>query len=205
MSVVVVVKKAGKAVIAADTMYSFGSTNVSNKYIREAGKIRQIINSYIGIVGASAHDNVLGHLFEKESKVLSFESKEDIFNTYLKLHPILKDKYFLKTTENDEDEYESSRIDGLIANPNGIFGMYSLREVYEFERFWAVGSGENYALGAMFATYNLFDEPEQIAEFGVKAACEFDESCGLPFTIHSVILAETGPQTLNGNKGKNKD
>lgn len=204
MSVVVVVKKAGKAVIAADTMYSFGSTNVSNNYIREAGKIRQIANSYIGIVGASAHDNVLGHLFERESKNLSFESKEDIFNTYLKLHPILKDKYFLKTSENDDDEYESSRIDGLIANPNGIFGMYSLREVYEFERFWAIGSGENFALGAMFAIYDHFDKPEQIAEFGVKAACEFDDGCGLPLTIHSVILNKTEPQALKKSKREKK-
>ncbi|MEP6924973.1 MAG: MFS transporter [Pyrinomonadaceae bacterium] len=140
------------------------------------------------MVGATAHDNVFGHLIEKGEVNLSFDNKENIFDTYLKLHSILKEKYFLKTEERDDDEYESSRIDGLIANPNGIFGMYSLREVYEFEKFWAIGSGENYALGSLFSTYDLFDDPEQIAEIAIKAACEFDDGCGLPLEIHSVIL-----------------
>lgn len=145
-------------------------------------------DSYIGIVGATAHENVLDHLFKKEAKNLSFASREDIFNTYLKLHPILKEKYFLNTTERDDDEYESSQIDGLIANSSGIFGIYSLREVYEFERFWAIGSGNEFALGALFSIYDLLETPEQIAETAIKAACEFDDGCGLPLTIQSINL-----------------
>jgi ATP-dependent protease HslVU (ClpYQ) peptidase subunit len=188
MSIVVVVKKAGKAVIAADTLYSFGTTKVANQYLRNSGKLQKVGDSYIGVVGATAHENVLDHLLEKEAKNFSFVSREDIFNSYLKLHPILKEKYFLNTTERENDEYESSQIDGLIANPNGIFGIYSLREVYEFERFWAIGSGTEFALGALFSTYDLFDSPEQIAEIAVKAACEFDDGCGLPLTIQSIKL-----------------
>ncbi len=131
---------------------------------------------------------------------LSFDNKENIFDTYLKLHSILKEKYFLKTEERDDDEYESSQIDGLIANPNGIFGIYSLREVYEFEKFWAIGSGQNYALGSLFSTYDLFVETEQIAEIAVKAACEFDDGCGLPLTIHSVILNQVNLESaINTN------
>jgi ATP-dependent protease HslVU (ClpYQ) peptidase subunit len=190
MSIVVVVKKLGKTVIAADTMYSFGTTKVADQYLCNSGKLQKVKDSYIGVVGATAHENVLDHLLEKESKNLSFESREDIFDSYLKLHPILKEKYFLNTTERDNDEYESSQIDGLIANPNGIFGIYSLREVYEFERFWAIGSGTEYALGSLFSTYDLFDTPEQIAETAVKAACEFDDGCGLPMTIYSMKLKE---------------
>jgi ATP-dependent HslUV protease, peptidase subunit HslV len=190
MSIVVVVKKAGKAVIAADTLHSFGTTKVANKYMRNSGKLQKVDASYIGVVGASAHGNVLDHLLEKEAKNLSFASREDIFNSYLKLHPILKEKYFLNTTEQDNDEYESSQIDGLIANPSGIFGIYSLREVFEFERFWAIGSGTEYALGALFSIYDSFETPEQIAEIAVKAACEFDDGCGLPLTIQSIKLKE---------------
>lgn len=189
MSIIVVVKKAGRAVIAADTNYSFGNANVKSAYLSNRTKIHQFNDSMIGTVGATAHENVLEHLFEKHKSKLSFGSAREIFNTYLRIHPILKDEYFLNASEgDDEDEYQSSQIDGLIANPNGIFGMYSWREVYEFEKFWALGSGRDYALGALFSVYDSFDEPERIAETAVKAACEFDDGCGLPLTIHSVAL-----------------
>lgn len=191
MSIIVVVKKADKAVIAADTLYGFGHTNVKASYNSAPDKIFKVGNSYIGTVGAPAHDNVLRHLFKKHKSKISFDGRDKIFDTYLKIHPVLKDEYFLNTTEEEGDEYESSQIDGLIANPHGIFGIYSMREVYEFERFWAIGSGTDYALGAMFAKYETFDEPERIAETAVKAACEFDDGCGLPFTLHSVKLSKT--------------
>jgi ATP-dependent protease HslVU (ClpYQ) peptidase subunit len=201
MSIIVVVKKAGKAVIAADTAYSFGSICIKNSYIANRDKIQQFKDSFVGTVGATAHQNVLEHLFEKHKAKLSFNGRKEIFQTYLRIHPILKEEYFLNTSEgNDDDDYESSQIDGLIANPNGIFGMFSWREVYEFERFWAMGSGRDYALGALFSNYDVFDEPEQIAEIAIKAACEFDDGCSLPLTIHSVILEENQSSILKGKK-----
>jgi len=192
MSIVVVVKKNGKAVIAADTHYSFGTLIVRSEYLSNRTKIHQFDDSFIGIVGATAHENVVEHLFEKHKAKLAFGNTKDIFNTYLRLHPILRDEYFIKTSQGEDDEdYESSQIDGLIANPNGIFGMYSWREVYEFEKFWALGSGRDYALGSLFANYDSLDEPEQIAETAVQAACEFDDGCGLPLEVRSVKLSKT--------------
>jgi ATP-dependent HslUV protease subunit HslV len=187
MSIVVVVKKAGRCVIAADSLSMFGHTKVSSNYHR-CEKIHRVNGSYVGIVGASVHDNVFEHVIRKESGILNFDDTEAIFDTYLKLHTILKENYFLNPSESDDDEYESSRIDALIANPNGIFGMYSFRESYEFEKFWAIGSGTEYALGAMFAVYELFEQPEKIAETAVRAACEFDDGCDLPMDIYSVEL-----------------
>ncbi len=192
MSVIVVVKKAGKVVIAADTLYLYGNTKVSQNYLRHRSKIHQFKNSFIGIVGASAHDNVFAHLIEKHSPKISFSDVQEIYDSYLKIHTILKEKYFINTSEgNDDETYESSQIDALVANPNGIFGMYSWREVYEFEKFWALGSGRDYALGSLFANYDLIDESERIAETAAQAACEFDDGCGLPLEIRSVKLSKT--------------
>jgi ATP-dependent protease HslVU (ClpYQ) peptidase subunit len=194
MSIIVVVKKAGKAVIAADTLYSFGTVKVSPTYTHRHHKIHQCGESFLGLVGASAHDGVLQHLIKHHSNKLSFDSKADIFDTYLRIHPILKENYFINTNEGDNDEYESSQIDALVANPYGIFGMYSWREVYEFEKFWALGSGKDFALGVMFTIYDSFDEPEEIAAAAVEAACEFDDGCGLPMQIHSIELSESAPE-----------
>ena len=82
---------------------------------------------------------------------LKLGSRDEVFETFLKLHPKLKEQFFLNTKEEESDPYESSQFTVLIANAAGIFGVYSYREVFEFDRFWAIGSGRSFALGAMYA------------------------------------------------------
>jgi ATP-dependent HslUV protease, peptidase subunit HslV len=101
------------------------------------------------------------------------------------VHEILKEKYFLNTKEDEDDPYESSQITSLVANPYGIFGVYSYREVFSFDRFWGIGSGRNFALGAMYATYDSVRSARELAEIGVKAGAEFDKSTAGPFQIIS--------------------
>ncbi len=192
MSTVIVVKKSGKTVIAADTMSAYGDTKVTAKYMNGRSKIHKCGASYVGVVGSAANNNVLASIIDKYERRLSFKSTKDIFNTYLKLHPILKAEYYINVTEGEHDEYESSQIDALIANAHGIFGMYSWREVYEYERFWAIGSGSEYALGAMYVAYDKTDDPEEIAMLGLKAACEFDSGSGLPPTLHVTKMLRAG-------------
>ena len=82
-----------------------------------------------------------------------FSNKAAIFETFRKLHPILKEQHFLNPKEEEDDPYESTQITALVANAHGIFGVYSMREVFEYTQFWAVGSGREFALGAMHALY----------------------------------------------------
>lgn len=190
MSSLVVVKKSGKAVIAADSLTTFGRTKFGKKYQRHTEKIHKFENSYIGIVGDAAHSNVFENILEKYADDLSFNSRKHIFETYLHLHQILKDRFHLNPNVTDEVAYQSSQIDALIANENGIFGMFEFREVHEFEKFWAIGSGKAYALGAMYAVYDRLEDPEEIARIGVLASCEFDNSCDLPITVYSLQLRD---------------
>jgi ATP-dependent protease HslVU (ClpYQ) peptidase subunit len=60
--------------------------------------------------------------------------------------------------------------------------------VYEFERFWAIGSGRDYAIGAMHAVYDQLNT-EAIAKVGVETGCMFDVASSLPMTTYSVELA----------------
>ena len=190
MSSVVVVKKAGKAVIAADSLTTFGRTKFAKKYQKSAEKIHKFETSYIGIVGDAAHSNVFETIIEKYADDLSFDSRKHIFETYLNLHQILRDKFHMNPNAGEDVAYQSSQIDALIANQYGIFGMFEFREVHEFERFWAIGSGKAYALGAMFAVYDSIQEPEEIAKTGILASCEFDNACDLPIAIYSLSLKE---------------
>ena len=106
------------------------------------------------------------------------------------------DEAFLNTKEDDDDAYESSQLTALVVNPSGIFGVYSMREVFEFDRFWAIGSGRDFALGAMYAIYDQAGKTkstskaaETIARLGVSACAEYDTGTALPMNIATVKLA----------------
>jgi ATP-dependent protease HslVU (ClpYQ) peptidase subunit len=190
VTTVAVVRKGGQVAIAADTLVTFGDTRLAHGY--EANdKLFKAGESWIGMSGTTAHFPVLrkaiGSLPPEE---LRLNSRDEVFETFLRLHPKLKDSFFLNTKEEDADPYESSQFTILIANPSGIYGVYSYREVFAFDRFWAIGSGRAFALGAMFADYDRLKSAKEIAELGVKAGCEFDKNSGGPVQGHTVKLKD---------------
>ena len=192
MSTVVVAKKAGKICIAADSLTSFGDLKLDSSYDAAHDKILRYDENYLGIVGSAAHQLVLESVFSSkkiiENKIeIDFSSRLSIFESFRVLHPVLKEKYFLNSKDEDDDPYESTQIDALIANPFGIFGIHSLREVTEYKKFWAIGSGAEYALGAMFALYDTDASAEEIAHIGVAGA-EFNNASAMPLSSYSVDL-----------------
>jgi len=182
-----VVKKGDTVAIAADGLTTFGDTRLARSYKGEHDKILRIADSWIGICGSSAHHLVLLSAFSKLEDV-KLGSRMEVYETFRRLHPILKEHAFLNPKEDEDDPYESSQITALIANGSGIYGIYSYREVFEFDRVWAAGSGRNFALGAMHALYDTDMSAAKIAEAGVAAGIEFDTSSGPPIVVHEVKL-----------------
>lgn len=188
MTTIVVVRKGDRAVIAADSLTTFGATRLAPAYDRSPHKITAYRDSFIGVAGSAAHQLVLENLLERHP-TLEFHGKAAIYETFRKLHPVLKDEAFLNPKEEDDDPYESSQMTVMIANPSGVFAVYSMREVFEFDRFWAIGSGRDFALGAMFTAYEHAKDVRVIAEAGVVAGAEFDTGTSLPMQVHEVALA----------------
>lgn len=91
--------------------------------------------------------------------------------------------------KESDDAYETSRMSAVVASPRGIFGITPSRDVESFPRFWAIGSGTEYALGAMFALYSRSDDVEEIARAGVEAGAEFDDASDLPVIVHRLELS----------------
>ena len=58
----------------------------------------------------------------------------------------------------------------------------------EYTKFWAIGSGSEFALGAMHALYNRLDSAEDIARAGVEAGAEFNNASALPMSLKVVDL-----------------
>jgi ATP-dependent protease HslVU (ClpYQ) peptidase subunit len=192
MTTVVVVRKCGTACIAADSLTTFGEQKLPPQYDRNSDKLQSVGDGALSIVGSAAHAPVLESVLREQRVRLDLRDRMALFESFRALHAELKEHYFLnpKEEESDKDPYESSRIDALVANPWGIFGVYALREVYEYRRFWAAGSGADYALGAMYAAWDHVDSAEDIARIGVAAGAEFDTGSSLPLTIRTFALGE---------------
>jgi ATP-dependent protease HslVU (ClpYQ) peptidase subunit len=192
MTTLVVVRKAGQAVIATDALITFGDTRLGSRY-EVNSKIFKVDApdgaSYIGMAGTVAHFPVLRKALATLPKdQLRFGSKDEVFDTFNKVHPVLKEAFFLQTKEDDNDPYESSQFSVLIANASGIYGLYSYREVFEFKEFWGIGSGRSFALGAMHATWDKAKTAREVAMAGMNAGCEFDKNSAGPAELFTVKL-----------------
>ncbi|HTS83485.1 MAG TPA: MFS transporter [Usitatibacter sp.] len=188
MTTIVVVRKDHTAVIAADSLTTFGTTRLAPAYDRHPEKITKYGDSYIGVAGSAAHQLVIENLLERKRN-LDLNGKNAIYESFRKLHPVLKDRAFLNPKEEEDDPYESSQMTVMIANPSGIYAVYSMREVFELDRFWAIGSGRDFALGAMYTVYARAKSAAEVARTGILAGAEFDTGTSEPIALHEVRLA----------------
>lgn len=188
MTTIVAVKKNGMVAIAADSLTTFGDTRLGRQYKGEHDKILEIGGSWIGLCGSSAHHLVLSALLPKLEDI-KLGSRMEVYETFRRLHPVLKEQGYLNPKEDEDDPYESSQITALIVNSSGIYGVYSYREVFDYDRFWGIGSGRNFALGAMFAAYDRCKTAADVAKIGVMAGAEFDTATQGPIVLHTVKLA----------------
>ncbi len=188
MTTVVVVRQGGTVAIAADSLVTFGDTRLPHGY--EANeKLFKVGDSWIGMAGTVAHFPVLRRALNAlPPDELKLHSRDEVFDTFLKLHPKLKENFFMNAKEEDADPYESMQFTAVIANPAGIFGVYSYREVFEFDRFWGIGTGRAFALGAMHAACDRTKTARELAEIGVRAGCEFDKNSAGPVRVHTIKL-----------------
>lgn len=189
MSTVVVVRKGSTAVIAADTLTTCGNTKESADYVVNHEKIFAYQGSYLGITGSASLQIAVQDFLGRRKKRASLTSVADIFRFGLQLHRELKEEYFLRA--DDEEDFETFRGDILIANSTGIYGLSSYRYVQEYSKFYANGSGAEYALGAMFAVYGDKRSALEIAEIGARAGAEFDDGSSVPITSYSVKIAKS--------------
>jgi ATP-dependent protease HslVU (ClpYQ) peptidase subunit len=192
MTTLVVVKKAGQVAIAADSLVTFGDTMLPHRYETNS-KIFKVETpqgpTYVGMAGTVAHFPALRKAMGAlPSEALLLGSRDEIYDTFTRLHPLLKENFFLQTREDDNDPYESSQFTTVIANASGIYGLYSYREIFEFKEFWGIGSGRSFALGAMHACWGKAKTAKEVALAGLNAGCEFDKNSAGPAEVFTLKL-----------------
>lgn len=187
VTTIAAVIKNGDIAIAADSLVRFGSHKEPHGYTKSSHKIMAFGSTWIGTSGPAVFDNIIHDYLGSLKKLPPLKTADQIFKFWLKFHVVLKEKYFINPEEDEEDSFESSQMSMLLVNSGGIFGISYDRRVMEYTRFWAIGSGAPYAMGAMFAIYEeeTLSAPE-IALCGVKAGAEFHSGSAAPFQVEVV-------------------
>ena len=203
MSVICAVQKDGDTVMAADTLTLFGEDDVATPANAVAHKFMRLGTSLVGGAGWGLYDDILrDHLSETGPPDLS--SERSIFRFFLDLWKALHDNYTFVNDQAASKDTPFGDLDStfVIANPTGIFKVSSDLCVTRFEQYCAVGSGSQYACGAM---QTLFARPgesaESIATAGVQTSIALNVHCGGSIDVAYVDDTAHPPQTINGTPG----
>jgi ATP-dependent HslUV protease, peptidase subunit HslV len=190
MSVIVAVRKGSHISIASDTQDNFGDLRPPSEN-HEAIKIRTFGEAIVGASGWALYDDIFGHYLSKRRNI-RLRDRTSIFDFFVKFWRELKKNYpFVNDQPGKESETPFANLDAsfLIASPGGIFLVSSNMSVSEFRQYYAIGSGSDYAIGAVHALYEDVKDPAHITERAVRAAIAYDSSCGGRVIERSVKIA----------------
>ncbi len=180
MSVICAVCKNGQTVMAADTLTLFGDDDVAAPANASSRKFMHLGDSLVGGAGWGIYDDILrDHLSDEQPPDLSDERV--IFRFFLDLWKALHDNYTFVNDQAASRDTPFGDLDStfVIANSTGLFKVSSDLCVTRFQQYVSVGSGSQYAYGAMQALYDRPNETaESIARSGVAAGIALNVHCG---------------------------
>jgi ATP-dependent HslUV protease subunit HslV len=195
MSVIAAVRHASQIIIAADTQDNFGDLRPPAEN-HEAIKLRDVGDAVLGSSGWALYDDILGHYLARPKRV-RLDSRRSIFDFFVRFWKEMHRAYpFVNDQPGKEADSPFANLDAtfLVACPAGIFLVSSNMSVSEFRQYYAIGSGGDYALGAMHALYGEVKDPAQIAERAVRAGMAYDAACGGRVDLRTVKLARAHRQ-----------
>jgi ATP-dependent HslUV protease subunit HslV len=190
MSIALAIEKNGELIVAADTLTSFGHTKVPPG-LHAAEKVRRVGASLLATTGWGVYENILDDVLARR-KNIRLGSRGQIFEFFLRLWSDLHKKYSFVNDQIDEKEAGPfGNLDStfLIAGRAGIFYVGPDMSVTRVKHYFAIGSGAQFALGALNALHDSKLDAEAIARRAIEAAIAFDTYCGGEVQIHRVAGA----------------
>lgn len=178
MSIAVVVRKNNEIVIGADTLQCFDSSQASIDNLNES-KLRRIGCAILSSAGWGLYDNILDDYLSSRKSV-DLSTKHEVFKFFKELWPVLHEKYSFVNNQCENKDSPFGELDSsfLIATKEHIFSVSSNMCVTEFLKYYAIGAGRDYAIGAMHVLYNQDKNAEEIARLAIEAAIANNVYCG---------------------------
>jgi hypothetical protein len=187
--------------VAADTQENFGDRKLAHVDHRIT-KVIKVGAAHLATTGWGLYDNILEDYLGRAGTP-RLGTRRDVFSFFLRFWKELRRRYSLVNEQaHQEDPSPFADLDSsfLVASPGGIFYVSGNLSVSEFERYYAVGSGSSYALGAMHVLYDTDLDAEDLARNGCAAAMTFDLYCGGEIEVHEV--AARGRRGSRGRRRK---
>jgi ATP-dependent HslUV protease subunit HslV len=186
MTVVLAVTKDNETVMASDTRITFGSEIVPGDNLA-VEKIIEIGGSYIGSSGWGVYDNILADFLHDKNNA-QLDDPRSIFLFFMELWHDLHKRYSFVNDQSSGKDSPFGDLDAkfLIANMKGIFLVSSNMSVRKFNKYYAIGSGSSYSLGALDVLYPGDLDAEGMARRAAAAAITFDNNCGGEIDIRKV-------------------
>ena len=188
MTTLVAVRKNDEIAIAADSLTTFGDTRLAAEHDRTSDKIVHYRGTYIGLCGSAAHQLVFESLLAAARRPRFLEQGRD-----------LRD---VPQAASDPEGAALPEPEGRGGRPVRVDADHGadrerarhLRRVLDargvrVHAFWAVGSGREFALGAMHALYPQARDRGRDRPRGHRG--RRDRSTGipaLPMTLYTVSL-----------------
>lgn len=178
MSIVVAVAKQGRSVMASDTQSSFG-TEALPADNQTTTKIRRVGDALLGRSGWGVYDNILGDLLAQDEPPV-LEDAQSVFRFFNDLWRALHRRYAFVNDQAKRKESPFGDLGGsfLVANGGGIFYVSPNLGVTRFEKYYAIGTGADYSLGAIHQVYDREKGADEIARAAVESAIAFNVNCG---------------------------
>ena len=207
MTVITAVRKDNEIAIACDTQTTNGSQLLKYTAEYKVNHIKLIPygHSIFGLSGSTAISQIFEDLLVQLEPV-PLASRSEIFRWLLSNQTTLKTEYFLKTdvASDKQQPTESLGLYALMVNPHGIFTINPYREVSEYTKFWAIGSGSTLALGALEVLYEQNLKASKIAEKAALIATKFNAGCSPPIHVEKISKGKTSKRKRTTKKKKKR-
>jgi ATP-dependent HslUV protease, peptidase subunit HslV len=181
---IVAVKKNGVTCIGGDV--SVGASDIHPEHLQGVEKILPVGDSYLGIEPTPNAYWALKRYFQEKKDPICFASVGEIFREFLFLHQALKNDYDFSLSSFRKEPFERLNFQTLLINRYGIFLISQFHCVFEYTKFYAIGEGSDYALGALEARYNQRGSAEDLVRIGLEVAANFMIKAGPPGKIYTV-------------------
>lgn len=181
MSVVVAIRRGVQTIMAADQLIHDDISVKPPDCLHATSKFVRVGTTAIGVVGYSVYKMVLLDYASKLRKMPKFENEHAVFEFFLRFWRALRLHYhFVRDQTSDESSpFVDLNARFLLGTKKAIFQVDRDLGVTRYETYAAIGSGGEFALGALRATFDLPDmELEEVAKRAVGAATAFDSYCG---------------------------
>lgn len=179
MSVAVAVNRGGSVALATDSVTSFGSLQLPADNL-SATKVVKCGSSWIAGTGWSKYDLILKDYISRTKRAPKLDDEMSIFKFFHALWGDLGKRYSLVNEQADDKDSPFGDLDSsfLIASTKGIFYVASDMSVTSFDQYFAIGSGQDYALGACHVLKSSKQSASKLASGAAEAACAYDTYCG---------------------------